>query len=754
MKTFTAYSFILFFILSSAFADEENAIPQIEKPSIQRKTLQIINKPAPLVPTALMTDETKWLLGALEKAHYKRLSITDLDKIQFLENYLKNLDKQKLFFTAADLKSFKERYEATLLTYLTQGNLFPAFEMYEEYRKKALIRLESTINLLREAPNLEENQSYIVDRSDLEWSISNDELDQTWRQLVTSEYINEIFSQVDGNETTEETLGLLKEREKETLKRITKKYERWHKNILEFEATDVQELYLTTLTQMFDPHTSFLNIKEKEKFDQAMHNEFVGIGAVLTDADGYCTIKELLPGGPAEASRQLEPEDIILQVAQGEGEFVDVVDMKLSKIVELIKGPKDTLVSLKVRPFTNPSTSKIVKIIRDKIKLTANLASASLHKLSTEENEILAGVVELPSFYGSSGDGHKATDDVEELINALKQESIQGLILDLRRNGGGYLSEAVNLAGLFISRGPIVQVKSSDGKVRKKFDFNPKLAWDGPLIVLVSRYSASASEIVAGALKNHRRAIIVGDSSTHGKGTVQSLLPMNLPFSFNSLDGKKSAAKITIQKYYLPSGESTQLTGVTSDIVMHSVNEYLPIGESDLEKALAWDKIPEVNFRRPEGEFKYTDSTVEFLSARSKTRQSIAKEFEYLEKNISWFKQKREQKSVSLNFKSRLNQKLEDLNKSQQLNQEFESLSSLSFPSREFELKVVTEQKEKSLAVRGLTGMENNQTDGLFNKPDILDIRLHESLRILGDWVNENSLSQVTQAHSQKSKKI
>ena len=197
-----------------------------------------------------------------------------------------------------------------------------------------------------------------------------------------------------------------------------------------------------------------------------MNNEFVGMGAVLTNSDGYCTIKELLPGGPAEASRTWA-KTLSFWVAQGEGEFVDVVEMKLSKIVELIKGPKDTLVSLKVRPFTSPSTTKIVKIIRDKIKLTAKFGGASLHKVTINNDEITMGVVELPSFYGSSGGGHKATDDVEELINELKKQSIQGLILDLRRNGGGYLSEAFNLAGLFISRGPVVQVKSSDGKVHK-----------------------------------------------------------------------------------------------------------------------------------------------------------------------------------------------------------------------------------------------------------------------------------------------
>ena len=355
---------------------------------------------------------------------------------------------------------------------------------------------------------------------------------------------------------------------------------------------------------------------------------------------------------------------------------------------------------------------------------------------------------------GSSGEGHKATDDVEELLNSLKKESMEGLVLDLRRNGGGYLSEAVNLAGLFISRGPIVQVKSSDGKVRKKFDFNPKLAWDGPLVILVSRYSASASEIVAGALKNHRRAIIVGDTSTHGKGTVQSLIPMNLPYSFTSDTSKKSAAKITIQKYYLPSGESTQLSGVKSDIVMHSINQYLPIGESDLDEALPWDKIPEVNFRRPEGEFKYAGSALKSLITQSKSRQNKEKEFKYLEKNISWFKQKREQKRVSLNLNERLLQKEHDFNKTRDLTEEFDSLSSISFPSRKLFLQVVTDQKEKSLAIRGLSGTDENASSQEFIVPENLDIRLHESLRILSDWINDDSLSQSAHAYTQEIKKI
>ncbi len=701
-----------------------------------------------LVPTSQMTAETKWLIEALEKAHYNKLSIRDLDSEAFLENYLENLDKQKLFFDREDILNFKKRYEATLLTYLMQGNLFPAFEIYAEYRSKALNRLTAALKTLDSLPRLRGGESdeknFIVDRKDEPWPLNETELNVIWEDLITHECINEILALMDENETIEKTNELLDARTGESVQKLVKKYMRWNKNILEFEAGDVQELYLTTLTQMFDPHTSFLNIKEKEKFDQAMNNEFVGIGAVLTDADGYCTIKELLPGGPAEASRQLEPEDIILKVAQADGEFVDVVDMKLAKIVDLIKGPLDTVVNLKIRPIKNPSSTKTVKIIRDRIKLTANLASGAVYKLREKDEETLLGVVELPSFYGSNEEGHKATDDVEELINSIKKEPVQGLVLDLRRNGGGYLSEAVNLAGLFISRGPVVQVKSTDGKIRKKFDFNPKLTWDSPLVVLVSRYSASASEIVAGALKNHRRAIIVGDSTTHGKGTVQSLLPMEFPFSSMQSPGKRSAAKITIQKYYLPSGESTQLKGVKSDVSMQSINDFLPIGESDLENALPWDQIAMINFRRPPEEFIYTPEELNFLQTRSLRRQESLEEFKYLEKNISWYKSKRDQKSVSLDMAVRTRQKHEDLNSAKSLNEEFDSLSSLSFEKKDVVLQVVKEQQEKSLLARGVADAETDDSNGTFSKPDNLDIRLHEALRILKDWISVRAMPQLS----------
>ena len=690
-----------------------------------------------LQPTALMKHETKWLVEALEKAHYSKVSIKNLDRDGFIDHYLQKLDNQKLYFINSEVEGFKKSYEPTLVTYFEQGNLFPGFEIYNSYKSNSLKRIKWAIEFLTEYPKLDSNRTYAPDRTELDWASSVKELDETWKNLITFEFLNETLAKLDTNETLDDiSESNLTAAKQESQKVLLKRYSRWQKNLEEFEAGDVQELYLTALTQMFDPHTTFMNLKEKEKFDQQMNNEFVGIGARLSDEDGYCTIKGLLPGGPAEASRELETNDIILKVAQSDGDFVDVVDMKLPKIVELIKGPKDTVVRLEIRPVNNPSTSKVVSIIRDKIKLTENLASGKIHQVQNGKKIKRIGVVELPSFYGSSGNGPKATDDVEEIISKFKNSGIEGIILDLRRNGGGYLSEAVNLAGLFISRGPVVQVKNTDGSIRKKFDFNPKLAWNGPLAILVSRFSASASEIVAGALKNHNRAIIIGDPTTHGKGTVQSLIQMNLPFNFNHANIKKSAAKITIQKYYLPSGSSTQIYGVESDIVMPTINTFRPIGESDLDYALKSDTIPPVNSRRPQNEFVYDIHNLMKLKEFSQKRQNTYEEFDYLNDSVEWFKQKQKEKVMSLNLSERLIKRKSDELKNDELNDIYESFSEKSFPEQEIVLNIVQQQKEKSLIARGesLEGdVDNNES---FQKPENLDIRLTESLRIVWDWID------------------
>ena len=712
------------------------------------KEEQVATEDKELEPTKLMQGEARWLAEALHRAHYSKVSVEKVDRKEFLETYMNRLDRQRLYFLESDHEGYLKTFLPTIGTYLEQGNLFPGFRIYNDYKAKALVRLAWVIARLQKDFDLNADATFVPDRKKIPWAKDEKEADEIWEKRLTYEMLAEVLTQIDlggdENSTEVENKTLLPEAEKlaeftkEARDRITKRYERWDKNIREFEASDVQEMYLTTLSQMFDPHTTFLNIKERDRFNQSMHNTFVGIGAVLTDEDGFCTIKELLPGGPAEACRELEPEDVILKVAQGDGDFVEVVNMKLSKIVELIKGPKATVVRLFVKPGKNPSDRNTVRITRDRIKLTANLASATIHEVPAPEGDrtFPIGVIELPSFYGAApGEAKaKATDDLEELIGKLKDLGAEGMVLDLRRNGGGFLSEAVSLAGLFISRGPVVQVKSTDGKIRKKFDFNPKMAWEGPLALLVSRYSASASEIVAGALQNHKRALIIGDKATHGKGTVQSMIEMNAPYLYTLKSDKRSAAKITIQKYYLPSGTSTQNVGVVADVPMPSINEFLPIGEADLPHAMKWDEIPGVNYRRPAEEFRIRPEGSKQLLETSLKRQREKEEFIYLRKNVDWYKVKRDQKEFSLNLAKRLEQKTKDEDFTKELNEEMKELAAKSFPARQVRLDVVRSQDRRSREVRG----EKVEEEGVAEKMEpatALDIRLHESLRIVSDWI-------------------
>ena len=712
------------------------------------KEEQVATEDKELEPTKLMQGEARWLAEALHRAHYSKVSVEKVDRKEFLETYMNRLDRQRLYFLESDHEGYLKTFLPTIGTYLEQGNLFPGFRIYNDYKAKALVRLAWVIARLQKDFDLNADATFVPDRKKIPWPKDEKEADEIWEKRLTYEMLAEVLTQIDlggdENSTEVENKTLLPEAEKlaeftkESRDRITKRYERWDKNIREFEASDVQEMYLTTLSQMFDPHTTFLNIKERDRFNQSMHNTFVGIGAVLTDEDGFCTIKELLPGGPAEACRELEPEDVILKVAQGDGDFVEVVNMKLSKIVELIKGPKATVVRLFVKPGKNPSDRNTVRITRDRIKLTANLASATIHEVPAPEGDrtFPIGVIELPSFYGAApGEAKaKATDDLEELIGKLKDLGAEGIVLDLRRNGGGFLSEAVSLAGLFISRGPVVQVKSTDGKIRKKFDFNPKMAWEGPLALLVSRYSASASEIVAGALQNHKRALIIGDKATHGKGTVQSMIEMNAPYLYALKSDKRSAAKITIQKYYLPSGTSTRNVGVVADVPMPSINEFLPIGEADLPHAMKWDEIPGVNYRRPAEEFRIRPEGSKQLLETSLKRQREKEEFAYLRKNVDWYKGKRDQKEFSLNLAKRLEQKTKDTDFTKELNEEMKELAAKSFPARQVRLDVVRSQDRRSREVRG----EKVEEEGVAEKMEpatTLDIRLHESLRIVSDWI-------------------
>ena len=753
----------------------------------------------PLIePKRHMVKETRHVVQAIERLHYLNKPIARIDFAKLIRDYMTDLDYSRLFFLQSDEGDF-QRFNNTMHFYLISGNLHPAFEIYKVYRERALHRIEWTLERLKTPFDFTTTDTYTPDRSEAAWPVDVQSANRLWDFRLQYEVLNELFIQHqqsdDGLTEAEpdkptQTLGsshgasplgteglvqrltqlhtndherfeAILDKARETLEN---RYQRWKRNIYETEATDVQEIFLNTLTHTYDPHSGFLSADSLEDFNIAMRNSLVGIGAILSDEEGYCTIKELIPGGPASLSQKLKPNDKIVGVAQStDGDMVDVIDMKLRKIVKQIRGKKGTTVRLLIQPTAtvDPSIREEISLVRDEIKLTANLATADLIEVPRKEKNVPIGVIQLPSFYGSSQDAAATTEDVEELVNKLKALGIHGLILDLRHNGGGLLSEAISLTGLFIPEGPIVQVRDATGNVIKKFDKDPKIIWHGPLSVLISRHSASASEIVAGALQTHRRALIIGDTTTHGKGTVQSIFEMNHSLINRIAHTRPSgAAKITIQKFYLPNGNSTQKKGVVADISIPSINELLPISESDLPNALPWDSIAPLPVEETRS-FTWTHNPLDTdilheLRKQSLYRQETLEEFHYLQRYIQWFKDKQEQKTFSLNLEHRETQKLADREHQEHMDSILNQLTKNQFEKQRILLDITLEQKDKTQhnetaetpfpnrSEKALTA-QNDETSATApsataaeetKEKTIFDIPLRESLRVLSDWIH------------------
>jgi carboxyl-terminal processing protease len=441
---------------------------------------------------------------------------------------------------------------------------------------------------------------------------------------------------------------------------------RYHRNLRFFEDwdnEDVLQTYLTALAHVYDPHSDYLDRRQLEQFSITMNLSLFGIGAELVSEDGYCKIHRLLPGGPAIKSKLIKENDQIVAVAQSNQPPVDIVDMSLNKAVQLIRGPKGTEVRLTIIPAgAGASARTVLSLIRDEILLEESAAKAKIIEMPDARGaNVRLGVIDLPSFYatfdvGDSKDKHgpkSTTADVAVLLDKLKQENVAGVILDLRRNGGGSLEEAVKLTGLFIKTNPVVQVRDESGVVQKLDDPDPSVLYDGPLVVLTSRYSASASEIVAGALQDYGRALIVGDASTHGKGTVQSVNQLRpyIHYPDASVTNDPGALKLTIKKFFRPSGTTTQLKGVIPDIVLPSVaNESKDIGESALENPLPGDPIASTKYDR----FNLVEPYLPELRKRSAERVAADREYAYVREDIEQFKKHQADKTVSLNEQQRL----------------------------------------------------------------------------------------------------
>jgi carboxyl-terminal processing protease len=655
------------------------------------------NAVAPLTPGVDDGIIARATARMLEDYQYLHLPFDETVSSNLLEHFMGDLlDPQHLHFLQTDQREFAHYGSMLGEMTLRYGDTTPADEIYNRFLERAIQHTAYVKQLLgTETFEFTNDERVLVNRHKAPYPKDLAEAKQIWRDRLRLEYLQELLNAENPDKTNApakltptnaavaSTAGLTngtslaatnaaaapRTREQiraDIVKTLTKRYDRILKMYEERDAEDVLEFYLTTLAHVYDPHSDYFGKSQSEDFAMTMNLSLFGIGAMLTtDDDGYCKIKEVKPG-PAFKTGKVKADDRIVAVAQGTNEPVDVVNMPLNKVVQLIRGPKGTEVRLTLIPAgADSSVRKVVSIVRDEIKLEDQAAKAKIIDLPDGQGgKLRLGVIDLPSFYatfsaGGQGEStpRSCTADVTKLLVKLAEEKVAGVILDLRRNGGGSLEEAIRLTGLFIKSGPVVQVRDPLGRVLVKSDDDPAELYDGPLFVLTSRFSASASEIVAGALQDYGRALIIGDSSTHGKGTVQTLQPL-APLLRGRLFTTNSPGelKVTIQKFYRPSGSSTQLKGVVPDIVLPSVDNVADIGETALDNPLPWDTITSSDFDHMNRVAPYLDA----LRKRSAQRVATNKDFAYIREDMEQFKKAQDDKTVSANEAARLKEMRED----------------------------------------------------------------------------------------------
>ncbi len=708
--------------------------------------------------------EAETLVRLLEEMHYNRDAVKTSDYVELVPDYMGELDGQRLFFLASDKAAFTSRYDSSLYYNIRQvGNINAAYDIFNVYQARVASRVNWINAELKKDLDLTTDETYVFDRSKAEWPATPADADELWRRRLKLEVLTEMLNAKDVTKTAEavihptdatkvanpapkdatdqaakptdqaKTIAAAKEI-------VRKRYERMLKNVNETDGDDLAEAFLSCVTLLYDPHSTYFSADNFEDFNIQMRLSLIGIGAMLDIEDDYCVVKEIIPGSAADLSKKIHPNDKIISVTQPGGEPVDVIGMKLHRIVNLIRGPKGTQVRLTMIPAdaTDQSTRKEVLLTRDVVKLNSARAHAAIFDVPSADGKSTTpiGVITLPSFYGPTdsedlaSENTSATKDIAKLIKELQAAGIKGIVLDLRSNGGGLLSEAVTIAGLFIGHGPIVQVKDYQGDIKVDNDDEPSIAYAGPLAVLVNRFSASASEIVAGALQDYGRAIVIGDDSSHGKGTVQTLVEMRtlIPQLENS-ELKTGAAKITFQKFYLPDGSSTQLRGVVSDISLPSIDDFLPIGEKSLPHALVWDEIPTTVFDGA----RLDPKILKPLRDASLARQQKLEEFAFLKKSIDWFRTKEEQKRISLNLVEREKEKADDDAFRKEMVAEKNALAKNDFKYREFRLGPPPPPKPPE-AQKSDDPDDDTDMDVDDNETYVpLDIPLRESLRVVND---------------------
>ena len=619
----------------------------------------------------------QYVANLIQNNHYSRTDFEDEVSEKFLESYLKFLDSNKLYFNQKDIDSFNKKYKTTLDDYIFEGSIQPATDIYNLYVERVTKRVEKIKEILNTKEfKFDSDRTVEKRRKDSDWAADEQACDQLWENILEGQLLEEEIRKRRQTERAKE-LGkkledILGDDSKESPKeKILNRYTRFMETLDKNDKEEACNFFLSTLSQVYDPHSEYFSQSELENFQVNMQNKLVGIGALLQMDDGAAKIQGLVVGGPADRGGELQIGDRIVGVSQGsDKEMVDILYMKLNRVVDMIRGEKNTTVILKVVPTDAPDETKLISIVRDEVKLKDKAANAELIEVMGDDGVATKiGWINLYAFYADMQRGTVSCSfDVKRLLERLKKEKIESLVIDLRGNGGGSLEEAIRLTGLFIDGGPVVQAKSAKGRITNKKSKVPNAIYDGPLVVLTDRSSASASEIFAAALQDYGRAIVVGDKSTFGKGTVQTVMPVKnyMPAIFpKDTKDRAGALKVTIQKFYRIAGGSTQLKGVVPDIILPSYRDALETGEESLPNALEHDSIPKMKYESLD-----LQETRQQLLKLSEQRVKSDKEFNYIIEDNKRYKEINDRNEVSLNIEKRLeeNKKEKERRKTRNVN--------------------------------------------------------------------------------------
>lgn len=662
----------------------------------------------PLKPTKSMSTISRTAYYLLVNNHFSQKKIDARMSGQLFDNYFKTLDPSHLFFTQADLAMFAP-VKLLLGDRIRHGDVQFAFDVFELFLRRLDDYEKFTISYLKTPPPLNGTDCYEFNRTKASWAADRKELENIWKKKIRNDLITMKLLELSRQGDKEKDAGTQKKTPPPSpLERVRKRTQMLHyyRNL---EAIDILELYLSALTRIYDPHSEYMSPRTEEDFDINMKLSLVGIGAVLTTEDGYTKIVRVIPGGPADLDGRLKAEDRIIAVAQEQGEAVDILDMPLTKVVDLIRGADKTKVTLTILEASKGAAAPVnITLTRAKVRLKESEASVKVHEIQTRSGKKRVAVLTLPSFYIDFAAAYRgeenyrsSTRDVVRLIRQCEKDGpLNGLIIDLRSNGGGSLLEAVTLTGLFIKEGPVVQVCDQRGRKVDEDRDGGFILYRGPLAVLTNRFSASAAEIFAGAIKDYQRGIILGDSKTHGKGTVQTMIELDRYTAFLGPKTPSGSLKLTNAKFYRINGASTQLKGITPDIVFPSFTDAMEIGEEKLPYALNWDTIQSADYTVFDSRLP---RLLPILRERASARVAANPDFQLLRHDIDTFKKIRTRKTVSLNLQQRIKEYLAE----KKLQDEQDKL-----------LRLHPDQPKKNTAK---------------------DLYLEETLHVVGDWIDLNA---------------